>query len=73
MENRIYKGKWWIPSNPDNLVSGYLTIQPNGVVKLEQIRLPRGIDMESESAIHNNQIHLPVCIDWHPYGGNEWM
>lgn len=55
MENRIYKGKWWIPSNPDKQVSGYLTIQPNGVVKLELIgafeQEENGIDFEREDAM----------------------
>lgn len=52
MENRIYKGKWWIPSNPDDQVSGYLTIHPNGVVKLELVgafeQEEKGIDLERE-------------------------
>ena len=55
MENRIYKGKWWIPSNPDDQVSGYLTIQPNGVVKLELIgsfeQEEKGLDFEREDAV----------------------
>lgn len=55
MENRIYKGKWWIPSNPDDQVSGYLTIHPNGVVKLELVgafeQEEKGIDLEREDAV----------------------
>ncbi len=55
MENRIYKGKWWIPPNPDNKVSGYLTIQPNGVVKLELIgafeQEEKGFEFEREDTV----------------------
>ena len=55
MENRIYKGNWWIPSIPEDQVSGYLTIQANGVVKLELIgafvQEENGVDFEREDAI----------------------
>lgn len=63
MENRIYKGKWWIPSNPDNQVSGCLTIQSNGVVKLELIgafeQEEKGIDFEREDAVLHGHCLTP--------------
>lgn len=55
MEIRVYKGKWWIPSNPDDQVSGLLTIHPNGEVKLELIGSfeleKEGIDFDREDAV----------------------
>ncbi len=63
MENRIYKGKWWIPSNPDDLVSGYLTIQPNGEVRLELIgafeKEEEGIDFERGEAVIYGHCYAP--------------
>lgn len=54
-ESRVYKGKWWIPSNPEDLVSGHLTIQPNGVVKLELIgsfeKREKGGDLERVDSV----------------------
>ena len=54
-ENRVYKGYWWVPSNPDDQVAGTLTIQPNGVVKLELIGAfeleDNSIDLEREDAV----------------------
>ena len=55
METRAYKGKWWIPSTPDNQVSGHLIVGTNGVVKLELIgafeQKEKGIDLEREDAV----------------------
>lgn len=35
MEERIYKGYWWLPSEPEEQIAGTLTIDPRGNVKLE--------------------------------------
>lgn len=34
-EERIYKGYWWLPSEPEEQIAGTLTIEPNGTVKLD--------------------------------------
>lgn len=63
MENKIYKGKWWIPSNPGDPISGYLTIQPNGVIKLELIdafeQEEKNIDFEREDAVIHGHCFAP--------------
>ncbi len=30
-----YKGYWWLPSNPEDQLAGSLTIEPDGMIKLE--------------------------------------
>ena len=35
MEERIYKGYWWLPSEPEEQIAGMLTIDSRGNVKLE--------------------------------------
>lgn len=54
-DNRVYKGNWWLPSNPEDQVAGTLTIHPNGVVKLELIgafeKEDNSIDLEREDAV----------------------
>lgn len=35
MENRVYKGYWWLPSVPDDQVAGTLTVEPDGDLRLE--------------------------------------
>lgn len=35
MEERIYKGYWWLPSEPEEQIAGTLTIDSRGNVKLE--------------------------------------
>lgn len=34
-ETRIYKGYWWLPSEPEEQIAGTLTIDSRGNVKLE--------------------------------------
>lgn len=34
-ENRIYKGCWWLPSAPDDQVTGALTVETDGGLRLE--------------------------------------
>lgn len=34
-ENRIYKGYWWLPSNEDEQVAGTLTVETDGLLRLE--------------------------------------
>lgn len=44
-ENRVYKGYWWLPSLPDDQVSGTLTIESVGDMRLE---LYGGFGLEKE-------------------------
>lgn len=44
-QSRIYKGYWWLPSNPDDQVAGTLTIEPDGGLRLE---LYGGFGLETE-------------------------
>ncbi len=35
MENRVYKGSWWLQPTPDDVLMGELTVEPNGKMHLE--------------------------------------
>ena len=37
LKEKTYKGKWWLPNNQENQVSGTLTILPEGDITLETI------------------------------------
>ena len=34
-EDKIYKGYWWLPENPDEKVAGTLTVLTDGTLVLE--------------------------------------
>ena len=60
MERFEYKGKWWLPQNPDTKVAGIIRFEPSEMPTLELLGSFEGSVF---SELNNEQIILGVVED----------